>query len=49
MKTFVVKYISKEDDDVCSVWTYADTPAEAVEKIKREYWDVEMIACVFEE
>jgi len=49
MKTFVIKYISTEDDDVCSVWTNAETREEAVEKIKRENWDVGMIACVEEE
>lgn len=48
MKTFTVKYISTEDDDVCSVWVYADTASEAVDKVKMEYWDVGMIAVVRE-
>lgn len=46
MPRYKVTYISKTDDDCCSVWTEADSPEEAKQEVFREYWDVkEIIMC----
>lgn len=48
MKKFKVTYISKSDDDCCSVWCYANSKREAIEDTKQEYWDVKEIIEVSE-
>lgn len=46
MKRFRITYISSYDDDCTSVWTYADSKAEAISYVKCEYHDIkEIIDC----
>ena len=42
MKKYYVSYLDK-DDDVCTVWTMAESEQEAIEKVKDEYWDVQRV------
>lgn len=45
MNKYVIKYISKSDD-LCSVWTTANSKEEAKANVKQEYWDIkEIIMC----
>lgn len=43
MYKFYVTYISSTDDDVCHVWTMADSVEDAKSEIRSEYWDVKEI------
>lgn len=43
MKKYKVTYISKTDNDCCSVWCYANSKRDAIEETKQEYWDVKEI------
>ena len=36
-------YYKPKGDDLCSVWTEASSKEEAINKVKREYWDIERI------
>lgn len=39
-------YYKPKGDDLASVWVSADSREEAIQKVKREYWDVEeIISC----
>lgn len=38
-----VRYISSFDDDVCSVWVFADSKSEAINEVLSEYHDVKSI------
>lgn len=38
-----VRYISSTDEDVCSVWVYADTKSEAINEVRSEYHDIKEI------
>lgn len=42
MKKYYVAYLDK-DDDVCTVWTMAESKQEAIENVKDEYWDVQQV------
>ena len=48
MKKYKITYISKTDDDCCSVWCYANSKPDAINNTKREYWDVKEIISVSE-
>lgn len=48
MKKYKITYISKTDDDCCSVWCYANSKQDAIDNTKREYWDVKEIISVSE-
>lgn len=43
MKTYYITYISSTDHDCCTVWTEADSKAEARSNVESEYWDIEEI------
>lgn len=46
MKKYIVKYISSTDDDVCGVWTTANSEKEAIQNVRDEYWDIkEIVDC----
>lgn len=38
-----VRYISRYDDDVCSVWVYANSKSEAIREARNEYHDIKDI------
>lgn len=48
MKKYEITYISKTDNDCCSVWTYANSKQAAIEDTKSEYWDIKEIISVSE-
>lgn len=48
MKKFIVKYTDKYDD-LSTVWVMADNAEDAKREVRREYWDVDTIVCVYEE
>ena len=47
MKKYYVSYLD-QDGDVSTVWTTAESEQEAIENIKDEYWDVQLIIDCFQ-
>lgn len=39
---YIVKYIT-QDNDLCSVWVYADNEEDAEEQAYSEHWDIKEI------
>ena len=40
---YYIDYISSTDNDVCHVWTEANSKEQAIDNIKSEYWDIKEI------
>ena len=43
---YYVTYISKSDNDCCTVWTEASSEDAAIRDVKSEYWDIKDIISV---
>jgi ADP-ribose pyrophosphatase YjhB (NUDIX family) len=37
---WIIKYVSTDDDDVASVWVYAESREEAIENAEEDNWDI---------
>lgn len=45
MRRFYVDY-SDKGGDLCHAWVFADSKQDAINQVKREYWDIDEIISV---